>query len=339
MTKLKSFFFAASALTLVIITACSNAAQMPDAGTGGSAALPEAPFVEGGASLILSPNKLDITVKAVTSDGTPVTVEGCTETELTSGTETVLHAQGTVVILKGKITALKVDDYYSSNSNKLTALNVQGLTALERLVCGGNQLTELNVQGLTALKELSCGSNQLTELNVQGLTALQGLNCAYSQLTALNVQGLTALQELNCYSNQLTALNVQGLTALKELQCGGNQLTELNVQDCTVLQELICSSNQLTALNVQGLTALKELSCGSNQLNADAFKKLFNDLPVRADSDNANCILYTEQTGVTEGNHTDFTAPPDLAAAFNNAKTVKKWKMYKRNGSWPGVEI
>ena len=255
MTKLKSFFFAASALTLVIITACSNAAQMPDAGTGGSAALPEAPFVEGGASLILSPNKLDITVKAVTSDGTPVTVEGCTETELTSGTETVLHAQGTVVILKGKITALKVDDYYSSNSNKLTALNVQGLTALERLVCGGNQLTELNVQ------------------------------------------------------------------------------------DCTVLQELICSSNQLTALNVQGLTALKELSCGSNQLNADAFKKLFNDLPVRADSDNANCILYTEQTGVTEGNHTDFTAPPDLAAAFNNAKTVKKWKMYKRNGSWPGVEI
>ena len=381
MTKLKSFFFAASALTLVIITACSNAAQMPDAGTGGSAALPEAPFVEGGASLILSPNKLDITVKAVTSDGTPVTVEGCTETELTSGTETVLHAQGTVVILKGKITALKVDDYYSSNSNKLTALNVQGLTALERLVCGGNQLTELNVQGLTALKELSCGSNQLTELNVQGLTALQGLNCAYSQLTALNVQGLTALQELNCYSNQLTALNVQGLTALKELQCGGNQLTELNVQDCTALQELICSSNQLTALNVQGLTALKELSCGnnqltelnvqsltalkelycgsnqltalnvqgltalkelscgSNQLNADAFKKLFNDLPVRADSDNANCILYTEQTGVTEGNHTDFTAPPDLAAAFNNAKTVKKWKMYKRNGSWPGVEI
>ena len=402
MTKLKSFFFAASALTLVIITACSNAAQMPDAGTGGSAALPEAPFVEGGASLILSPNKLDITVKAVTSDGTPVTVEGCTETELTSGTETVLHAQGTVVILKGKITALKVDDYYSSNSNKLTALNVQGLTALkelscrnnrltalnvqglnalqvlscggnkltelnvqgltalERLVCGGNQLTALNVQGLTALKELSCGSNQLTELNVQGLTALQGLNCAYSQLTALNVQGLTALQELNCYSNQLTALNVQGLTALKELQCGGNQLTELNVQDCTVLQELICSSNQLTALNVQGLTALKELSCGnnqltelnvqsltalkelscgSNQLNADAFKKLFDDLPVWQDSDNAKCILYTEESGVTEGNHTDFTAPPDLKDAFDNAKNNKKWKMYKWNGSWPGVEI
>ena len=160
MTKLKSFFFAASALTLVIITACSNAAQMPDAGTGGSAALPEAPFVEGGASLILSPNKLDITVKAVTSDGTPVTVEGCTETELTSGTETVLHAQGTVVILKGKIIKL------NCHNNQLTELNVQGCTSLQVLSCVGNQLTALNVQGLTALQELFCNDNKLTALNV-----------------------------------------------------------------------------------------------------------------------------------------------------------------------------
>ena len=105
------------------------------------------------------------------------------------------------------------------------------------------------------------------------------------------------------------------------------------------MQELYCGNNQLTELNVQGLTALKELSCGGNQLNADAFKKLFGDLPQRADSDNAECILYTEQTGVTEGNHTDFTAPSDLADAFLNAKNNKKWKMYKWNGSGSWVEI
>ncbi|EMD55984.1 hypothetical protein HMPREF9728_01853, partial [Treponema denticola US-Trep] len=104
---------------------------------------PQAPFVEGGASLILSPDKLNIQVKAVTSDGSAVAVEGCTETELTSGAQTVLRAKGTVVILKGKIT---------------------------ELYCSENQLTELNVQGLTALKTLSCWGNQLTALNVQGLT-------------------------------------------------------------------------------------------------------------------------------------------------------------------------
>ena len=343
---------------------------------------PQAPFVEGGASLILSPDKLTIEVKAVTSDGSAVAVEGCTETELTSDTETVLHATDTRVILKGKITKLYCGDYtYNGIRNKLTALNVQGLTALKELSCsynqltalnvqglnalqrlssGYNQLTALNVQGCTALKELSCGVNQLTALNVQGLTTLQTLWCGYNQLTALDVQDLTALQKLGCRNNQLTALNVQGLTALQTLYCEGNQLTELNaqgltalqmldcynnrltalnVQGCTALKTLECRSNQLTELNVQGLTALRYLDCWSNRLNADAFKKLFDDLPVWQDSDNAKCILYTEESGVTEGNHTDFTAPPDLKDAFDNAKNNKKWKMYKWNGSWPGVEI
>ena len=277
-----------------------------------------APFIEGGASLILSPDKLDIKVKAVTSDGSAIAVEGCEETTLASG-GTVLHAKGTVVILKGKITELYCGDYtYNDIQNKLTALNVQGLTFLHVLDCSGNQLTALNVQGCTALQRLYCYFNQLTTLDVQGCTALQYLWCYYNQLTALDVQGLTALKELYCYNNQLTALNVQG---------------------CTALQWLGCDGNQLTALDVQGCTALKKLYCWSNQLNADAFKKLFDDLPVRQDSDNGECILYTEQTGVTEGNHKDFSTPQDLKDAFDNAKNNKKWKMYKWNGSWPVVEI
>ena len=142
---------------------------------------PQAPFIEGGASLILSPDKLDIRVKVTTADNSSVRIEGCTETELTSGTETVLHAKGTVVILKGNIIEL------NCGSNRLTALNVQGLTALKELNCAENQLTELNVQGLTALKRLICWNNQLTELNVQGLTALKRLHCSGNQLTALDV--------------------------------------------------------------------------------------------------------------------------------------------------------
>ena len=248
-------------------------------------------FVEGGASLILSPDRLDIKVKVTTADNSSVRIEGCTETELTSGTETVLHAKGRKVILKGKII------------------------------------------------KLSCYYNQLTELNVQGLTALKYLVCEYNQLTALNVQGLTALRSLSCGGNQLTALNVQGCTALHTLKCSGNQLTALNVQGLSALGWLYCGNNQLTTLNVQGLTALRTLHCNNNKLTAQAFTKLFDDLPVWQDSYKGECILYTEESGVTEGNHTDFTAPPDLAAAFNNAKNNKKWKMYKRNisGSW--VEI
>ena len=174
--------------------------------------------VEGGAVLILSPDKLTIEVRAVTEDGSAITVEGCNETTLASGTRTTLLAKGTKVILKGNITGLSCSD------NQLTSLNVQGLTALQKLFCGGNKLTELNVQGLTALQELWCSGNQLPELNVQGLTALQKLECRDNQLTELNVQGLTALQKLECWKNQLTELNVQGCAALQKLGCYSNQL-------------------------------------------------------------------------------------------------------------------
>ena len=102
----------------------------------------KAPLVKGGASLILSPDNLTISVEAATADGSAVTVEGCTETTLASGTETTLHAQGTAVILKGKITELYCRD------NQLTALNIQGLSALQGLECDRNQLT---AQALTSL--------------------------------------------------------------------------------------------------------------------------------------------------------------------------------------------
>ena len=321
-----------------------------------------------GAFLTLSPDKKDIKVKAKTKDGAPIKVTGCNETTLANDSETTLNATDTAVILEGNITELEL------YNNKLTALNVQGLTALQRLICYDNQLVSLNLQGLTALQRLECYSNNLTEFNVQGLTALQRLLCFDNQLsllnvqdlnalqklecnknklTELNVQGLTALQELNCENNELTSLNVEGCTALKDLYCGSNQLTDIDVQGLTALQWLNCENNELTSLNVQGLTALIRLECHRNQftvlnvqglrdlewlrcygnkLNAKVMTKLLNDLPELQSLHNPSlCFLYTEQTGVTEGNHKDFTAPPELKAAFDNAKDNKHWNMYKIN--------
>ena len=325
----------AVALITATLAMCFTACKQTSGGGGGGTQ--GAPFVEGGAVLILSPDKLTIKVKVVTADKSAVTVEGCAETTLANDTETELHAKGTTVILKGKITKLYCNGTYK-NKQSLTELNVQGLTKLQVLHCYYNQLTELNVQGLTALKYLSCHSNKLTELNVQGLTSLQGLYCLYNQLTELNVQGLTALQELNCYYNQLTELNVQGLTALQKLDCFYNELTELNVQGLTSLQKLNCSYNELPELNVQGCASLQELYCYSNKLNAQAMKEILNALPAREASDDAKAALYTEKTGATEGNCKDYTQPEDLKKAFDGAKS-RNWRLLKVNASGNDVEI
>ena len=160
---------------------------------------------------------------------------------------------------------------------------------------------------------------------------MQRLDCYNNQLSSLDVRGCTALQELDCcYNNQLTALYVQGCTALQRLDCYNNQLSSLDVRGCTALQELHCDSNQLAALNVQGLTDLRFLSCTRNQFTAEAFTNLLTDLPMREEKDDAKCVLYSMDSGVTEDNHKDFTsasAPQELKEAFNKAKNEKKWKM------------
>ena len=222
-------------------------------------------------------------------------------------------------------------------SNELSTLNVQDSTKLQQLDCSVNKLSTLNVQSLNALQKLDCYRNKLTELNVQGCTSLQKLLCENNDtITALNVQGCTSLQELRCPNAQLATLDVQGLTKLQQLECYGNQLTTLNVQGCTSLQKLNCETNQLATLNVQGCTSLKILLCDQNKLNADAFIKLFNDLPTRAGSDNAEAILYAEPDAynpqANEGNCKDFTQPASLKAAFDNAKDAKHWAMKKLNG-------
>ena len=193
-----------------------------------------------------------------------------------------------------------------------------------KLFCNDNQLTSLNAQGCTALQELYCYNNQLTSLNVQGCTALQELHCNNNQLISLNAQGCTALQRLFCYDNQLTSLNVQGCTALHTLACNNNQLTSLNAQGCTALQTLACNNNQLTSLNAQRLTALQTLLCYNNQLTAHAFKDIFINL-AKTKWEGIS-ILYKDR----DSNYSDFTQPPELAAAFNAAK-AKRWKFYKNS--------
>ena len=229
------------------------------------------------------------------------------------------------------------------DSNKITALDVHGLTKLEKLYCNTNRLTALNVSDCTALKELICNDNELSTLNASGLTKLQKLNCRYNKITSLDVSGLTELQELYCNSNKIPELNVQGLTKLQQLKCGGNQLASLNVQGLTELQQLDCASNQLSSLNVQGCTALKSLLCFRNKLNADAFTKLFNDLPTREASDGAKAILYTEpdvyNPQANDGNCTNFNTPESLKKAFEDAKTIKHWKMQKVNGFFVPSDI
>ena len=285
-----------------------------------------------GGILTLKPDKLIIKVEAKTADGKPIEVEGCTETTLANDTETELHATGTTVTLRGKITE------FDCSNNALTALDVRDLTALQKLDCYNNQLTDLDTSGLTTLKELNCSKNQLKALNVKGCTALEELLCRNNQLTSLDASGLTTLKTLGCNGNQLTSLNVSGCIALKNLVCFRNRLTALNVQGLTSLEMLGCQGNQLSTLDISGLTALKRLGCHNNKINAEQMTKILKALPTRGASDDAKATLYTEKTEPAEENCKDYNTPAELKTALEGARG-KNWKLLKEKTDGTEVDI
>ena len=99
----------------------------------------------------------------------------------------------------GNVTGLSVDYYYHEGLASLEGIRY--FYALASLDCSGNRLTSLDVSGLTSLTYLNCAANQLTSLDVSGLTALTNLDCSSNQLTSLDVSGLIALTNLDCASN------------------------------------------------------------------------------------------------------------------------------------------
>jgi len=280
------------------------------------------------AILTLDPANLTIDVTAKTADGKPIEVEGCTEATLESEEDGTLHAKGTKVVLRGKITVLNCD------GNKLTALDVHGLTSLQTLNCYNNKLATLNVSGCTALKMLGCFRNKLTAIDVQGLKSLEMLGIHGNQLTSINISGLTALKRLSCYANKIdTEAMTAILQALPTRDAGDNakatlytektDVEEGNRKDYTKPESL--KSSALDAIG-RNWKLLKEKQGGTEvdiqleETHAITFNVEGGNGKLTAKADG---ILETEASpiSVEQGKKVTFTATP------NAGYRVKGWKM------------
>ena len=66
--------------------------------------------------------------------------------------------------------------------------------------------------------------------------------------------------------------------------------------------------------------------------------EILKALPSRTAGDDARAYLYTEETGVTEGNCKDYTQPEDLKKAFDGAKK-KNWTLKKTKADGWGEDL
>ena len=202
----------------------------------------------------------------------------------------VLGDRAPITNLKG-IRHLKYVRNLNCRYQKLTTLNLELNSRVERLDCYGNQLTDLwlNPRG-NSLKYLNCGVNQLNALDLSKSSELTELYCRNSKLTALDLSANKKLQKIDAASNKLTTLDVRNLPELtyldlqanfdlkaidvsqnpklEELNVAQGKLTSLNVSNNRKLVDLKVFCNQLTALDVRSNYMLKRLYCFENQLTA-----------------------------------------------------------------------
>ena len=202
----------------------------------------------------------------------------------------VLGDRAPITNLKG-IRHLKYVRDLNCGGQKLTTLNLELNSRVEKLNCSGNQLTGLwlDPRG-NSLKYLTCSVNELTALDLSKSPELTELSCSSNKLTSLDLSANKKLQKIVAQTNALTTLDTRNLPELTDLYLWGNhdlksidvskntkleflsvshcKLTSLNVKNNRKLVKLYVDDNQLTALDVRSNYMLKKLGCYENQITA-----------------------------------------------------------------------
>ena len=207
-----------------------------------------------------------------------------------SNIKKVLGKRDPITSLRG-IKYLKYVKNLNCNYQKLTTLNLELNSRVEKLNCSGNQLTDLwlDPRG-NSLRYLDCGGNKLTALDLSKCSELTELYCSSNKLTSLDLSANKKLQKIVAQTNALTTLDTRNLpeltyldlqanfdlkaidvsksTKLERLNVAQGKLTSLNVKNNRKLVELYVFLNQLTALDVRSNYMLKTLYCYENQITA-----------------------------------------------------------------------
>lgn len=113
------------------------------------------------------------------------------------------------------------------NKNKLTSINLSGITSLLELRLEQNQLITVNLSGFLNLNNLQIRQNQLTDIDLSELTNLKWLGMGWNQFTGIDLSTLTNLNWLSINYSPLTEINLSGLDNLTRLRLDHNELTSV----------------------------------------------------------------------------------------------------------------
>lgn len=106
---------------------------------------------------------------------------------------------------------------------EVAAIDLAGLTELERLYVQSQNLTELDLRNTPKMKLLRCESNSLSTISFSGLQHLEEVHVRNNFLSEIDLTNLPSLKKLECHQNSLSSLDLSSVPALEYLDCRENR--------------------------------------------------------------------------------------------------------------------
>lgn len=204
---------------------------------------------------------------------------------------------GATVKIYGDLTLLDV-----SGNRTVTSIVFGDNPNLQVLRLAQNKITQLDVAGLTALKELSFSDNKVTDIDISHLENLEEYYGAWNNYKVLRTSENRKLTVLTCYNTGICELDLQNNTELQSLVAGGNSYTTplslvhntklvavdlegSNLESVDLsrqpdLRRLNVANNKLTAIDLSSNTSLENVDCRYNLMDACSINDLLFTLPV-----------------------------------------------------------
>jgi protein phosphatase 1 regulatory subunit 7 len=151
---------------------------------------------------------------------------------------------------------------FGTYKNKITQVDLQGMTSLKRLYLVGGDIEILNITGCTNLEHLSMIGNKLKAIDVTAFKKLTELSLSYNQLTKFEISNFPELQTINIAENGIADLKIDRCPKLQTLNLRKNRISgDLDLTKFPALQHFSADYNPIAAVNIRGLKKLESFSC------------------------------------------------------------------------------
>ena len=151
--------------------------------------------------------------------------------------------------------------------NRLTELDLSGMSLLEYVAVGKNSIATLTTAGCDSLAIFSCNENNISTLELKDSKALLTLDCSSNYITELNLTANVKLGELKVNGN--TTLNALDLSKcpIINLNISKTGISSLKLKDPSIVMTLRLSESSCKALDLTAFKALEILDCSGIQFD------------------------------------------------------------------------